>query len=584
MSQLSQPSDAGDLQHLELVVTKETPTTRIGIKLRNSRRRRLGSQIEVEIVEVLANGPLAGIVKEGDTLVAVDGIPCLSGHEMVLESFAEKVGDIKLTIKPLHPKSPTFPRRLVSISTDAGGELDSGAPLSTPRSSGSSPLRSLQRPTSSLQPSGSGPRAADLPLVPRAATEAMLKGVYSEILVRDSTHSLGVGWSQLRWDWLPTIEHIDPAGPAAGTSICVGDILLEVNGVSASTDPKTLKRALGNETSAVFTLLRKEAHAAIDMARLGYRLRAEGFVPGGLLPHSCALRANGRKLIGREEPDANESQPNQGQGQGHGHTQRHAIKETLPHRIEGTGHNEPHRIEGTGHNEPHRIEGTGHNEPRRIEGTGHNEPRRIEALAKSEVSSEALANCEVLSSAILPTPSMEYPNLSMEQAADMLQAGNVGFRKVYTRVWARAWAQQSLSGDSPTSIVEGLVAQLTLLRKGTARGPNQQYIDGLVNSLNSSLHSSRNSGRNSSLATSLHSSLECLGLEHTAAARTKIVAAAAAPRQRRRSASSSPAASKTPPPQELYSCPAEGQPSQQQSQPSRRRRPGSGTSFTLAWS
>ena len=166
------------------------------------------------------------------------------------------------------------------------------------------------------------------------------------------------------------------------------------------------------------------------MARLGYRLRAEGFVPGGLLPHSCALRANGRKLIGREEPDANESQPNQGQGQGHGHTQRHAIKETLPHRIEGTGHNEPHRIEGTGHNEPHRIEGTGHNEPRRIEGTGHNEPRRIEALAKSEVSSEALANCEVLSSAILPTPSMEYPNLSMEQAADMLQAGNVGFRKV----------------------------------------------------------------------------------------------------------------------------------------------------------
>ena len=183
MSQLSQPSDAGDLQHLELVVTKETPTTRIGIKLRNSRRRRLGSQIEVEIVEVLANGPLAGIVKEGDTLVAVDGIPCLSGHEMVLESFAEKVGDIKLTIKPLHPKSPTFPRRLVSISTDAGGELDSGAPLSTPRSSGPSPLRSLQRPTSSLQPSGSGPRAADLPLVPRAATEAMLKGVYSEILV-----------------------------------------------------------------------------------------------------------------------------------------------------------------------------------------------------------------------------------------------------------------------------------------------------------------------------------------------------------------------------------------------------------------
>jgi len=70
---------------------------------------------------------------------------------------------------------------------------------------------------------------------------------------------MGMNLLQLRWDGLPTIESIDPAGPAASTSICVGDILLEVNGVSASTSLEMLRQALGNEKRAVLTLLRKEA-------------------------------------------------------------------------------------------------------------------------------------------------------------------------------------------------------------------------------------------------------------------------------------------------------------------------------------
>jgi len=342
----------------------------------------------------------------------------------------------------------------------------------------------------------------------------MFKGVYTETLVRKGWHGLGVSLSQLRWNGLPMVDYIDPAGPAAATSICVGDILLEVNGVSASTSLETLRRELGNEKSAVFTLLRKEAHMAIDPVRLGYRLKAKG--------ETLVKRET---LAGRqEEPDANERSPNQGQGR----TQGRAIETTWGMPLP----------------------------------TDHNEVHRIEALAKSEISS--------LSSRLprnLPAP-------SEEQAADMTQAGSEGFRKVYTRVWARAWAQKSLSGSCPTSTVEELVDQLTLLRKTTAQGPGQQRIDELVNSLNSSLNSDWISSRDASL----NSSLKRSGLEHTAAAATTIVAAGAAPPRRRR--------------HDSCSCPAErhaashaaSKPPPQQKQSSRRRRPGSGKRFTLAWS
>jgi len=240
MSPMSPSSDTvTSVEHLTLVVTKQTRATTIGIRLQNGYRG-------LEITDVFANGPLAGIVQEGDMLVAIDGDLCLSGHKKAIRCLREKVGDVVLTIAPSQPQRL---QSLTAIPLDAGGELNLAAPSSRMRRSSSPPLynageaESFQRET---------------PVT--AAAEAMLKGVYSETLARNGTRSsMGMNLSQLRWDGLPTIESIDPAGPAAGTSICVGDILLEVNGFSASTDLKTLKRALGNETRAVLTLLRKEA-------------------------------------------------------------------------------------------------------------------------------------------------------------------------------------------------------------------------------------------------------------------------------------------------------------------------------------
>ena len=136
--------------------------------------RRRHSRFEVQIAKVYADGPLAGIVNVGDTLVAVDDVPCLLDHELALESLVEsleeKVGDIKLTIKPLHLPC----RRLGSIPMDTPKSLDSGAPLSMDKSTsvGSSPLKFFPRPISSL-----------LSSLPQAAAGTMFKGVYTETLV-----------------------------------------------------------------------------------------------------------------------------------------------------------------------------------------------------------------------------------------------------------------------------------------------------------------------------------------------------------------------------------------------------------------
>jgi len=145
------------------VVTKETRATKIGMTLQNRDDR--GDA--VQITDVSPNGPLAGIVQEGDTLVAIDDVPCLSGHEEASQRLIEKVGDVILTIKPSQPQGPgpTYVPLLLpphTSATDAGGEVDLGVPT------GALPLNYTGRATT-------GREMRETPLT--AAAEAMVDAI-----------------------------------------------------------------------------------------------------------------------------------------------------------------------------------------------------------------------------------------------------------------------------------------------------------------------------------------------------------------------------------------------------------------------
>jgi len=155
-------SDVTSVEHLTLVVTKHTRATTIGIRLQDGYHG-------LEITDVFANGPLAGIVQEGDVLVAIDGVACLSGHEKAIQCLREKVGDVILTVKPSQPQRL---QSLTAIPLDAGGEVNLAAPSLRMRHSSSRPLHTAGE-TESFQ--------REIPVT--AAAEAMLKGVYSETLM-----------------------------------------------------------------------------------------------------------------------------------------------------------------------------------------------------------------------------------------------------------------------------------------------------------------------------------------------------------------------------------------------------------------
>ena len=150
-------------EHLCVVVTKETRATKIGMTLQNRDDR--GDAVQIS--DVSPNCPLAGIVQEGDTLVAIDDVPCLSGHEKASQRLIEKVGDVILTIKPSQPQGPgpTYVPLLLpphTSATDAGGEVDLGVPT------GALPLNNTGRATT-------GREMRETPLT--AAAEAMVDAI-----------------------------------------------------------------------------------------------------------------------------------------------------------------------------------------------------------------------------------------------------------------------------------------------------------------------------------------------------------------------------------------------------------------------
>jgi len=72
----------------------------------------------------------------------------------------------------------------------------------------------------------------------------------------------------------PMIETIDPSGPAANTSICVGDTLLEVNGVSANAPQLVLRKALQAATDvAVLKVMRANADPVRSAGRYNVPLK-----------------------------------------------------------------------------------------------------------------------------------------------------------------------------------------------------------------------------------------------------------------------------------------------------------------------
>ena len=77
-----------------LTITKEDASARVGIRLMD------GPKDTVKIAEVDPTGPLGGLVQKGDTIITIDGVPCV-GHQTALDTLSAKVGAVRLAIKPI---------------------------------------------------------------------------------------------------------------------------------------------------------------------------------------------------------------------------------------------------------------------------------------------------------------------------------------------------------------------------------------------------------------------------------------------------------------------------------------------------
>jgi len=221
-------------------VYKESSSISVGVRLVDAKK--FGG---VRVVELLPGGLLdTANVKKGCIITAVNGESCTQGHEHASNLLKTAEGTMVLEVLPKPPsrfssifgrsKSTTDPEFADVPAPD--GEEGEGEPFE-------------------------GDDAADMtgrmPPVPQGAPLGF--GEYTVVLQRNNSSSIGMRLVQRRYDELPCVADIDKAGPAAGRSISIGDILLTVNGVDARASHEELKAALSSTQSATLKLRKASA-------------------------------------------------------------------------------------------------------------------------------------------------------------------------------------------------------------------------------------------------------------------------------------------------------------------------------------
>jgi hypothetical protein len=258
-------------------VEKPTAESRLGIQLATHSKNRVK-------VSGLAPTSLFGKhLRKGDTLLKINGI-AVQSHETAAEILTSAAaGPLRLEVAS---KRNTFASRL-SGRRSSFEDIDTDVPTAEPSTEEHQPAPPAAEsdPSASTAPVGSPalympipppeepapeqpqtmasqpprppdspPRTDALPPRPTSSEPPLGLGEYRVILQRDKTASIGVRLVQRHASDLPFVADIDPAGPAAGTEIALGDSLLEVNGVDARATHDTLRRALSVSNTALLKL------------------------------------------------------------------------------------------------------------------------------------------------------------------------------------------------------------------------------------------------------------------------------------------------------------------------------------------
>ena len=242
---------------VQITLHKQHQSSKLGLQLDDLDGKQIGIQVE-------ASGPLSKMVKPNSVLQSINGVQC-EDKEQAMGLLNDAQGEVNIVISEKKRSLFRSTSKLLAKrpSRQSSNNLRTSpddsivpAPSSEPEAitpDEPTPEEPNPEELAPEPPSLLSSFANAFTAPPPAPAEAMAtlsaeEGTFKVMLqLTEGNSSIGLRLQQAASPanmGLPSVEAIYPMEPAAQTDIMPGDIVLEINGVSADAPPEALKAAI----------------------------------------------------------------------------------------------------------------------------------------------------------------------------------------------------------------------------------------------------------------------------------------------------------------------------------------------------